>query len=364
MKEKILFIAQEGLNKGGVQTVIMNLTKELSSKYQFDIILFTSESRYYDDYFESLGGRIFRISFFNSRNIYVKRLEKFLRKTIGYYLIKKVILRNGPYKAIHCHNSIESSTALSAAKSCGISKRINQIHVVFDDSNSCFFLKMQHEYLKEKMSRLATASIGCSDLACKSFFKDNYQVILNPFDDKLYIPSDKETLFKSPIIIQVGNFSNLKNQLFSIKVFNELLKSYPNAHFNIIGHDYERYMEKMNSLIDTYGIRGNITFFPSDANIPKIMDSSSYLLMPSRTESFGIVLVEAQAMGLKCIASDKIPQESNAGGCIYKSIEDNPLEWAKIIINDFKKTKGAHRKYDMSSFKSMNIASQIEKLYE
>ena len=34
MKEKILFIAQEGLNKGGVQTVIMNITKELSSKYQ------------------------------------------------------------------------------------------------------------------------------------------------------------------------------------------------------------------------------------------------------------------------------------------------------------------------------------------
>ena len=168
MKEKILFIAQEGLNKGGVQTVIMNITKELSSKYQFDIILFTNESRYYDEIFKSLGGRIFRISFFNSRNIYVKRLEKFLRKTIGYFLIKKIILRNGPYKAIHCHNSIESSTALSAAKSCGISKRINQIHVVFDDSNSCFFSRMHHEYLKEKMSRLATSSIGCSDLACKS----------------------------------------------------------------------------------------------------------------------------------------------------------------------------------------------------
>lgn len=152
--------------------------------------------------------------------------------------------------------------------------------------------------------------------------------------------------------------------MFSIKVFNELLKLYPDAHFNIVGHDDGGYMEKMYSLIEKYGIRRNITFFPADANIPKIMDSSSYLLMPSQTESFGIVLVEAQAMGLKCIASDKIPQESNAGGCIYKSIEDNPLEWAEIIINDFKKSKGAHRKYDMSSFTSMNIASQIEKLYE
>ena len=65
--DKILFVAQEGLNKGGVQTVIMSLVENLSSIYQIDIVLFTREERYYDKIFESYGGRIYRIAFLDGR---------------------------------------------------------------------------------------------------------------------------------------------------------------------------------------------------------------------------------------------------------------------------------------------------------
>ena len=90
-KEKILLIAQEGLNKGGVQTVIMSIVRNLSHKYQFDIVLFTKEQRFYDNEFLEYGGRIFRIAFLKSRNVNVRRVEKLLRNTLGLFYLKRII---------------------------------------------------------------------------------------------------------------------------------------------------------------------------------------------------------------------------------------------------------------------------------
>ena len=362
--EKILLVAQEGLNKGGVQTVIMSIVKNLHHKYKFDIILFTNEVRYYDNEFESFGGKIFRISFFKSRNVFMRRIEKFLRKTLGYFMIKRIIKKNGPYKAVHCHNSIESPTALAAAKACNIRSRVNQIHVVFNDSGASAYLRKQHAISKYKMKSLATACIGCSDLACKSFFSSDYKVILNPYDDGKFQANGIGMKFDSPQLIQVGNFSNLKNQLFSINVFHEIQKIYPNSHLTFVGHDDGgRYLQRMEELISKLNIKDKVSILPADSDIPRLMQCASYLLMPSRTESFGIVLVEAQAMGLMCYASDVIPKEPNAGGCMFRSINEEPKIWAQHIIANFRRTKGFHQSYNMDSYKGKEIANQIEKLY-
>lgn len=361
--EKILLVAQEGLNKGGVQTVIMSIVRNLSHKYQFDIILFTKEERYYDKEFESYGGKLFRISFIKNRNRYARRLEKFLRKTLGLHLIKNIIRKNGPYKAIHCHNSIESPTALSAAIECGIRIRVNQIHVVFNDADSNSIMKKRYDELKKQMFEKATTCIGCSELACRSFFKENFQIILNPFDEERFKLQDIETTFGSPKLIQVGNFSDLKNQIYSIMIFKEILKEYPGAHLTLVGHDDGGYEAKMINVIKQLSIDDKIEVYPADADIPQLMNRSSYLLMPSRTESFGIVLVEAQAMGLRCFASDIIPIEPNAGGCKFLSILEDPKVWAEAIIEDFSITKGVHRVYNIDKFKSGTISNQIDQLY-
>lgn len=361
--EKILLVAQEGLNKGGVQTVIMSIVRNLSHKYQFDIILFTNEERFYDEEFESYGGQIFRISFIKSRNKYARRFEKFLRKTLGFHLIKKIIRKNGPYKAIHCHNSIESPTALSAAIECGIRNRLNQIHVVFNDVDSSSIMKKRHDELKKQMFEKATTCIGCSELACRSFFKNNFLIVLNPFDEERFKLQDIETTFSSPKLIQVGNFSNLKNQIYSLMIFKEILKEFPEAHLTFVGHDDGGYEAKMENIIKQLSIDDKIEMYPADADIPQLMNCSSYLLMPSRTESFGIVLVEAQAMGLRCFASDIIPKEPNAGGCKYLSISEDPKVWAEAIIEDFSITKGIHQVFNIDKFKSGTIANQIDQLY-
>ena len=46
--KKVLIIAQGGLNRGGIQTVIMNYLRCLHNTYSFDIVVFSKDKRDYD----------------------------------------------------------------------------------------------------------------------------------------------------------------------------------------------------------------------------------------------------------------------------------------------------------------------------
>ena len=363
--KKIMIIAQGGLNRGGIQTVIMNYVRNLSANYRFDIVLFTNEIRDYDDEFMSYGGSIFRICYTNNSSRLGRQKEKFLRATKGYYDLMRIINNNGPYEAIHCHNGIESITALKAARKCGIKKRITQAHVIFDDSSNNIIFRLKNLYLKWQIKRNSTLQIGCSDFACRSSFLGRYQVILNPYNETLFKGDDKvNTSFSSPVLIQVGNLSDLKNQMYSLRIIKRIKQIYPDCLARIIGSGDQTYERSLRDYIKNNDLKNNVIFYPASSDIPTLMNESSYLIQPSRTESFCIVLVEAQVMGLSCFASDVIPEEANAGGVRYLSIKDDPKKWADAIIADFKQTKGMHKVYDCNKYKSSEITKIIDLIYK
>lgn len=362
--KKVLIIAQGGLNRGGIQTVFMNYVYNLHDRFKFDIVLFTNEVRDYDEEFVSYGGKIFRIFFNNDCSRIGRQKDKFFRATKGYMQLLRIMKENGPYDIVHCHNGIESATALKAAMKANIKKRITQAHVVFDDHTNNVFFRLKNKYQKLKICKYSTLQIGCSDIACRTSFIGDYKVILNPYNEVIYKRADyEEPKFETPILIQVGNLSDLKNQIFSVRILKELLYFYPKSKLRIIGPEIGGYKNDLLEVINKLNLAENIELYSSDANIAFLLSNSSYLLQPSRTESFAIVLVEAQAMGLRCFASDVIPNEANAGGVTYLSINGDPFVWAKLIANDFNKTKGSHAFYDCSKYRSRNIAKEIENIY-
>lgn len=362
---KILLVAQGGFERGGIQSVLINIVRTLHTRYRFDIVLFTNTHGGYEEEFLRYGGNVFTIPI--SEYGIKKQISGYTRFITDYKRIKKIIKENGPYQCIHTNSGIDSWTALKAANECGIKCRIAHSHVVYNNLESAFTRKLIDKLSAHKIKRYATHLLGCSQLACDSMYGKNTQSIVlpNPYDDLKFDSGkyDQNLDTDSPVLIQVGSYSNIKNQIYSLKILLHLIKVYPYAKIHFVGFDNDNYESQMKDFIINNKIEANVEMHSADSNIPELLSKSHYFLLPSRTESFAIVLVEAQAMGLKCFVSDVVPTVSNAGGCIYLSIRDSEILWADTIISDFVRTKGTHAKYDCSKFTNAEYASKINQIY-
>lgn len=365
MKDKVLIVAQNGLNRGGIQSVIMEIVRNLSYKYTFDIVVFTSEVRYHEKEFLKFGGNIYRIPHDKSPFSVIRRAGVYYRGRSDFIAITNVIKEKGPYKAIHCNNGYESALALTAAMNNNIPVRITHAHILREESRRFFRRRLDTKY-KEIMLKTSTHRIGCSSKACMLMYGEatNWSVVVNPYDKERFNPELYCTPhFNAPVLIQIGNFSSLKNQLFTLKVFSKVVEKYSDAFLHLVGFDVDGYKMQIEEEIKKLGIANNTKLYPSDADTPYLLSKSSYLLQPSLTEAFGIVLVEAQAMGLRCYVSDVTPEESNAGGCNYLSICEDPEIWANVLLADFETTKGRHRVYDTSRYSMNNLCEIYDRIY-
>ena len=96
--------------------------------------------------------------------------------------------------------------------------------------------------------------------------------------------------------------SKEKAQLDLLKIYNILVKDYPNWHLDIIGDGPER--ANLEEYIKNHNLKDKVTLhgFQNKDYIDNLLNKSSIYLMTSLTESFGIVLIEAMSHGLPCIA--------------------------------------------------------------
>ena len=142
--------------------------------------------------------------------------------------------------------------------------------------------------------------------------------------------------------VQIGTFSITKNQLFSVKVIQALRKIGHDARLVLIGFQDGSYIELVKKYVTEHRLGECVSFLSGETDSRIVLSGASYLLMPSLHEGFGIVLIEAQAMGVKCFASDQIPRSTNCGGVEYLPLDTNL--WVKSIEEDFQKRAKWRRK--------------------
>jgi glycosyltransferase involved in cell wall biosynthesis len=94
-----------------------------------------------------------------------------------------------------------------------------------------------------------------------------------------------------------------------------------------------------------------------------LLQQADAYLLPSLSEGFGIALIEAQAIGLKCYASNTVPRATNCGGVEYISLSEGASKWAEIIALDYQSGKCEHQEYDCSRYSVDNIMSEYMKIY-
>lgn len=358
--KKVLMVSCDGLGNGGIQHVMMDIIRGLSNNFHFDMLLFTKDIRYFDSEFQKYG-TIFRLPHYEGQNKLLEKIDRYIRFIRIYKGVKKILKENGPYEVIHCNNFFEAAPCLMAATHCEVPIRISHCHSNFLKSH---IIAELYKFMMRKLINIyGTVFIGCSQKATNYLFGSKNlkaysipnAIDLNKFDISKYPEQKIKHSF-----IHVGRLCSLKNQLFVLDIFSIIQKKWMDAMLVLVGQDFDNYKQQIVKKIKQLDLR-NIKFLQHDSNISNLFAQSEYMIFPSLFEGFGIALVEAQAMNVKCFASDIIPNESNIGLCRYISLNKTAEHWANEIL---KAEKESLNKTDFSKIDLSDYIKKIKNIYD
>lgn len=106
------------------------------------------------------------------------------------------------------------------------------------------------------------------------------------------------------LILNVATFQHIKGQDVLVKAFANVAKLFPNVHLVIIGRPGEA-LEQLRILIRSFGLAHCVRLYegmPHDI-ISAFLEKATIFALPSRYESFGIVILEAGAFGVPVVAT-------------------------------------------------------------
>lgn len=136
------------------------------------------------------------------------------------------------------------------------------------------------------------------------------------------------------VIGTVGRLSEEKRHVDLLKAFHDVRKVFPKATLLIVGDGDMR--DGLTNLATRLGVSGSVTFAGFQRNISEYLNKMDVFVLPSRTEGFGIVLLEAMAMGLPVVASNVggIPElvVNNETGILVRPLRHEELSRAIVEL--------------------------------
>ena len=168
--------------------------------------------------------------------------------------------------------------------------------------------------------------IGCSDAICVSCTEEerqfvslygqppgNLEIVAPGVEHAFFAPGDKRgarnalDLGNGPVLLFVGRIQPLKGVDVAVQALAQLAR--PDATLIVVGgasgDEGDAELQRVHALLDEHGVRDQVRFVEPQ---PHHMLSTYYraadvVVVPSRSESFGLVALEAAACGTPVVAS-------------------------------------------------------------
>jgi glycosyltransferase involved in cell wall biosynthesis len=138
----------------------------------------------------------------------------------------------------------------------------------------------------------------------------------------------------APVVTLVGELNERKQHRVVIEAAPHVLEKFPDIRFVFVGDGDDR--ASLEAAVRERGLQKSIIFTGFRADVPELMMGSDALLLPSRVEGFGYVLVEAMAAGVPCIASNasSIPEivEDGVTGILHAVGDSGAIAEAIIAL--------------------------------
>lgn len=315
------------MGRGGLETMLMNYYRSIDrNQIQFDFLTHRMEKWDYDDEIERLGGKIYHIPKLNPFSISY-------RNALGDFFDE-----HPEYQIIHVHQDCLSSVILKIAKEHSVAVRIAHSHSSSQDKNIKYLIKL---CLKKSIPHYATQLMACGKEAGDWMFSGApYLILNNAIDTRKYsfnetkrkVVREKFGISQDTILVgHVGRFFEPKNHSYLIDIFYEVMKCNQNAMLLLVGDGELR--KSIEEKVSKLGLRNRVIFTGIRADVADLMQAMDVFAFPSVYEGLPLTVIEAQASGLPCIISDKVPIECKKTDLVEQiELSVGAAMWAQTII--------------------------------
>lgn len=214
---------------------------------------------------------------------------------------------------------------------------IVSIESMYSLKNRLFLRNIIYTGLEKQAIRQADRLIAVSPSIYEICLKmganpSKVNLIPNGIDIDEYESENKNII--TPSILYMGRLVKIKGIDILIKALPTIKNLYPNIKLHIAGTGGQ--YNRINSLVEKLNLTENVVFLGNVFGFEKrcLIASTDILILPSRYEAFGIVLLEAMASSKPVVASDVggIPYIVDDGktGLLFE--EGNIDELAKHVL--------------------------------
>ena len=329
------------MDRAGAETMMMNYLRHIDrSKIHMDFVVNREHESDYEKEINELGSKVYHLSpiYPNTVRQYKKEFKNFLKE-------------HPHYDVIHSNLEERSAYPLAIAKKQGIELRIAHAHSNLKHIDIKYLFRL---YLKRKLRGKYTHPFACSKGPAKWLFgNDKRTIIVRNAIDTNEFKYDAEKRRKAReelgvdddtyLVGHVGRFSHEKNHKYLLRTFVEVVKMRPNSKLVLIGGGKNkselRLKDEITKTIEELNLKDKVIMLGVRDDMPYIMQAIDLFALPSSSEGFPMTLMEAQALGLKCLVSEAVPKECNVTGTIkYLPMNTTHEEaaWEALVLKDKK----------------------------
>lgn len=324
-----------GLSSNGIESLLVSIAQQIDrEKYDVTFLLALDPDviPVHEETVLALGMRV----------IHVCDLDGLAKKRLYASSLRRIFAEER-FDIVHANMDLLNGIVLRAAKKAGIPRRICHSHnskTQYVVGSGAPLKKIAQRAYRFVMRRLilsnSTDLLGCSDLAndymygCRPAAVIHNGTDLQKFSDARDAGNAAPDLRDAHVhLCTVGRVSAQKNPLFLVSVIEELSKLRQDFVLHWVGTG--ELFEDVKAQVESKALQPYIQLLGMRTDVPQILAGCTYFLLPSLFEGLGIVLIEAQASGLTCFASDAVPQAADVGGCHFLPLKIGAKGWAEHI---------------------------------
>lgn len=369
---KVLIVAGT-MGVGGIENQMMHLLRNADkNKFQIDFTS-TIPNAYYRTEIEELGGTYIQIPHMG------KHIFRYCKSLYG-------LMKQGKYDIVHSQELFHSGIVLAVARAAGVKCRIAHAHNWRDDNGvdtrRSLIRSVYNIIMRRLIVQFSTVQIACSTWAGRFLYgnkvlkKDSYYLVFNSVDtSKFLVNYEKQEMGEFCEdewinILNVARITAVKNQKFLVELAEEFHKRGKKIRILCAGNGDEAYENEIRNLLRKKHLEEYLLFLGVRDDIDVLMRKSQAFILPSKYEGMPLVMIEAQAAGMRCISADTYSPEVDFGiGLIrWLSLNDDIAVWADTVEEAI--NKGRPTKEDVENavrkrrFDSKMFAETICEIYE